>query len=180
MWRTIDWLGLHEDPLLKDLWFQSLMVLCQKSLATELMKLDWAAGVDSFVDYNDTQYNSKMSSVIPKGAWRKGSQVGDVLYVLSLNCWLDDCKYYDCYRSQTHWGYCVSCSWCNMILLVQINRATLGALTEGNLMFHTWLILVCGWDSGLCWSGSMQKKLSQTPWFSLFSRTIARYIFYLI
>jgi hypothetical protein len=50
------------------------MVLCQKSLATELMKLDWAAGVDSFVDYNDTQYNSKMSSVIPKGAWRKGSQ----------------------------------------------------------------------------------------------------------
>ncbi|CAK9233891.1 unnamed protein product [Sphagnum troendelagicum] len=30
--------------------------------------------VDSFVDYNDTQYNSKMSSVIPKGAWRKGSQ----------------------------------------------------------------------------------------------------------
>lgn len=123
--------------MLKDLWFQSLMVLCQKSLATELMKLDWAAGVDSFVDYNDTQYNSKMSSVIPKGAWRKGSQVGDVLYVLSLNCWLDDCKYYDCYRSQTHWGYCVSCSWCNMILLVQINRATLGALKEGNLMFHT-------------------------------------------
>jgi len=30
--------------------------------------------VDSFFDHNDTQYNSKMSSVIPKSAWRKGSQ----------------------------------------------------------------------------------------------------------
>ncbi len=70
--------------------------------------------------------------------------------VLSLNCWLDDCKYYDCYQSWTHWGYCVSCSWCNMILLVQINRATLGALKEGNLMFHTWYGFWCVGGTVVC------------------------------
>jgi hypothetical protein len=50
--------------------------------------------VDSFFDHNDTQYNSKMSSVIPKSAWRKGSQVCDRLCAFLSNVWSNDCKGY--------------------------------------------------------------------------------------
>ncbi|KAH8953907.1 hypothetical protein BDL97_08G052400 [Sphagnum fallax] len=59
-------------------WGEATMIEAERLLLSAALQdplnLRFLLLSDSFVDYNDTQYNSKMSSVIPKGAWRKGSQ----------------------------------------------------------------------------------------------------------
>lgn len=41
----------------------------------------------SFLDGKDQRYNPKMSRVIPKDRWRKGSQVGTYFYKLIQFLW---------------------------------------------------------------------------------------------